>query len=388
MTRFAFLTDEFVTEPRRGGGLSSYLDRISRALTELGVEVEIFVKSDVAEPRVIDHGGVRVRQVRPFHPVYSWVGYADKLLLGRMLGGNGKVFATARTLANAFLARHREAPFHAVQATNCSATGLFLPAGPGCRHMVRLSAHRATWRRGDGLAGAPLLEAVERRAVRRADVAYAPSRYMARLYAGDCRDDVAVVRPPAYLEAEPAAEAGVGLPGRYFVHFGQLGRRKGSLAIARALPLVWREAPDFTMVWAGRMLGGEMGALVDDWAARASQVVMTGILPKDRLYTVIRGAEASVLPSLADSLPNTVIESLLLGVPVIGFRGASLPELIDDGVHGSLVDPENVEQLAGAMIRAWRGDIPGKPISRPRVFSEMEPAIAAGRLLRLAGLSR
>jgi glycosyltransferase involved in cell wall biosynthesis len=39
------------------------------------------------------------------------------------------------------------------------------------------------------------------------------------------------------------------------------------------------------------------------------------------------------------------------GVPVLSTRVTGIPELVEDGVNGVLVDPGNVEQLAAALER-------------------------------------
>jgi glycosyltransferase involved in cell wall biosynthesis len=94
-----------------------------------------------------------------------------------------------------------------------------------------------------------------------------------------------------------------------------------------------------------------------------------------------------VIPSRVDNLPNTLIESLLLNVPVIGSLGASIDELIEPGISGDLVPIGDPTALAGAMLKAWRREVPwieGKfPLSR--IIDQMEPSTAAANLLRLAG---
>ena len=58
----------------------------------------------------------------------------------------------------------------------------------------------------------------------------------------------------------------------------------------------------------------------------------------------------TVLSSLSEGCPNSVIESLATGRPVIATRVGGLPELIDDGIDGLLVAPDSSEELANAMI--------------------------------------
>ena len=60
-----------------------------------------------------------------------------------------------------------------------------------------------------------------------------------------------------------------------------------------------------------------------------------------------------MLPSQVDNLPNTVIESLSLGIPVLGSRGASIDELVEEGRTGHLVELGDVHGLAETLVRMW-----------------------------------
>ena len=109
-------------------------------------------------------------------------------------------------------------------------------------------------------------------------------------------------------------------------------------------------------------------------------------LTKPELYAALRRADAAVLPSLVDNLPNTVIESLMMGIPVIGTNGASIDELVQQDVTGELVAPGDVEGLATAMVRVWKGQSKvRKGFSwRGGTADEMRPDSAIESLLRLA----
>jgi glycosyltransferase involved in cell wall biosynthesis len=60
-------------------------------------------------------------------------------------------------------------------------------------------------------------------------------------------------------------------------------------------------------------------------------------------------ADLFVIPSRQDNLPNTVIESLACGTPVVGFRIGGIPDMVRDGETGLLAEPEDAESLARAI---------------------------------------
>ena len=50
----------------------------------------------------------------------------------------------------------------------------------------------------------------------------------------------------------------------------------------------------------------------------------------DNPLTVMKSCDLLTVPSLADSCPNTVMEALYLGIPVIGSRAGGIPEILLD----------------------------------------------------------
>ena len=51
-----------------------------------------------------------------------------------------------------------------------------------------------------------------------------------------------------------------------------------------------------------------------------------------------------------DGIPNVFVECLAMGLPVVGTRLSAIPELIEDGKTGLLVQPGNDEEMASAML--------------------------------------
>lgn len=390
--RIAFLTDEFAGEAAGAGGLGHYLRRISRALRDLGHEVEVFSRT-WGEPGSAQRDALRIEAVPPSR---AWWARAARRLeqshlpslppetLGRL--------RTAAALARAFERRHAERPFDFVQSTNCGASGLFLRRRPGLPHLLRLSSLREPWLRADdpharcGTLDEILVRALERRCARRATRVYAPSRALCQAASRALGIEVGLLRPPAFVECKPADRAPAPLPERFLLHFGHLRPRKGTDLLAEALPRVWEREPGFTMVWAGRERHpGSLARWRERWGARADRVRWLGSLAKPELYAVLQRAEASVLPSRVDNLPNTALESLLFEVPVIATRGASFEELVEPG-SGELVPNGDAGALADALVSAWRGEAGWQRSSfrRPPLFDAMRPERAARGLIELA----
>ncbi len=69
----------------------------------------------------------------------------------------------------------------------------------------------------------------------------------------------------------------------------------------------------------------------------------------DKMNLVYSAADAFVIPSLEDNLPNTVIESLLCGTPVIGFPTGGIPEMIIHQENGLIVEDKSSEALTSAI---------------------------------------
>ncbi len=69
------------------------------------------------------------------------------------------------------------------------------------------------------------------------------------------------------------------------------------------------------------------------------------IKDENRMCTIYNAADVFVIPSLMDNLPNTVIESLSCGTPVIGFPVGGIPDMVQDGINGLLAKEISVNAL-------------------------------------------
>jgi glycosyltransferase involved in cell wall biosynthesis len=73
-------------------------------------------------------------------------------------------------------------------------------------------------------------------------------------------------------------------------------------------------------------------------------------LNNDRFLSyVYSAADVFVAPSLQDNLPNTTLESIACGTPVVGFAVGGIPDLVRPGVTGSLAKPADALDLRRAI---------------------------------------
>jgi len=140
---------------------------------------------------------------------------------------------------------------------------------------------------------------------------------------------------------------------------GSVGHRKGSFEILRAIPEVIRSEPGVRFVLVGgEEKPGEMGQLnnmiveykLEDWVRFAGEV------ERDRIPDFMAMADLFLLPSYVEGMPISIIEAMRAGLPVISTRVNAIPEMIEDGVSGLLIDPGSPAEIAAAIIRLKRDD--------------------------------
>jgi tetratricopeptide (TPR) repeat protein/glycosyltransferase involved in cell wall biosynthesis len=69
------------------------------------------------------------------------------------------------------------------------------------------------------------------------------------------------------------------------------------------------------------------------------------IADENKLALAYSAADVFVIPSLEDNLPNTVVEAMACGVPVVGFDIGGIPDMIEHKKNGFLASPRDIESL-------------------------------------------
>ncbi|MBK7649497.1 MAG: glycosyltransferase family 4 protein [Flammeovirgaceae bacterium] len=83
-----------------------------------------------------------------------------------------------------------------------------------------------------------------------------------------------------------------------------------------------------------------------------NQIEFLGNLNKNELLTHYQESILSVVPSLVyDNIPNSALESLSCGTPVIAPNHGCFPELIIDGQTGFLYKPQEAKDMAKKIFK-------------------------------------
>lgn len=122
--------------------------------------------------------------------------------------------------------------------------------------------------------------------------------------------------------------------------------RKGGDLLVNTLRELELQVPDVCLAYFG---GGNMPWLK---GLNIEAFALGRICEPSLLAEIYSGADVFVCPSREDNLPNTVIESLACGTPVVGFRIGGMTDLVQDDVNGFLAAPFDTKELAHCIVRS------------------------------------
>lgn len=344
--KIAFVTPEFITEEKTfDGGLANYLQRIGLALIKLGHEPHVFVSSDVDE--IIDLKGITVHRVR--------IDYVDKGFRFRRFMSRGKsdLSLTWLHIGNTLNKRLREVnkteKFDIAQYASYG--GMAFHRVKNIPAVVRLSSYEPLFRDARGIIpnyDDLQVERIEKDAMRRADAVFGPSKLSADAVRNDLGIDVRLIETPFILDTSKLDTSVYDslLKGKkYLLYWGTVSRLKGARNIIEILPELLTKHADLNFVFVGKAEPGIITELEQRTEDVRDRVIHVERLQHEQLYPIIQNSFAAILPSLYDNLPNTCIEAMAFGKAVVGTRGASFDQLIDDGVSGFLCEKNNSQDL-------------------------------------------
>lgn len=186
----------------------------------------------------------------------------------------------------------------------------------------------------------------------RCNAVFAPSNITAEAFQKDFRKHTYVLETPFLRDVQSYDYSFYedNLKGKkYVLFFGRMYYVKGVTVIAEILEKFLDKHQDHNFVFVGDSLpinGKSAVDIIKEGAGKyRDRAIVIKSLEHKKLYPIIENSEFVVLPSIIDNFPNTCIEAMSLSKVVIGTRGASFEQLIEDGKSGFLCKIGDSDEL-------------------------------------------
>jgi len=144
---------------------------------------------------------------------------------------------------------------------------------------------------------------------------------------------------------------------RHVLLLANIDSNKGHFDVLKAMPRVLEVVPDCQFVFAGAER--EKGSL-----ARMKEMIrqmdlgqhirFLGPVSGQRKRDVLADACVLILPSYVENMPLSIMEGMASGLPVIASSVGAIPEMVDEGVSGFLINPGDFASLADKICRLLR----------------------------------
>lgn len=158
----------------------------------------------------------------------------------------------------------------------------------------------------------------------------------------------------------PRAAGAPAPPAGRLVTVTRLKEKKGFPYLLEALQILQGRGLDFTLeIYGDGDQSDAIGARIRELGLEG-RVSLRGTIDHDKIPGVLAGAGLFVLPCVVlanqdrDGIPNTIIEALASGVPVVSTAISGIPEAVLDGRSGLLAPERDAPALADALERMMR----------------------------------
>lgn len=167
------------------------------------------------------------------------------------------------------------------------------------------------------------------------------------------------IRVSDFKKGDQSFKDDLGLPpeNKIVLFLSRLIKEKGGFDLIDSIPGVVSRFENVSFVFAGE--GPEFEQMKTACRERELDhyVRFTGHLKYTDVVRVLSVADVFVLPTYyVEGMPTAILQALAAGLPVISTPAGGIPEVIQDGVHGFLVEPRTPEQLVAKMLILLQND--------------------------------
>jgi|APSaa5957512622_1039677.scaffolds.fasta_scaffold10746_2 glycosyltransferase involved in cell wall biosynthesis len=130
---------------------------------------------------------------------------------------------------------------------------------------------------------------------------------------------------------------------------GRQTHQKGHSILLEAIPAVLESHPRAVFALVG---DGPLHPALKNQAKKIGiEKSLRFLGTRDDVYALLHAADIFVLPSLSEGLPMALLEAMGMGLPVVATALEGIASVVEDGRHGLLPAPGEVQSLASALAR-------------------------------------
>ena len=179
-----------------------------------------------------------------------------------------------------------------------------------------------------------------------------------------CDRDISVVPNGIDLERFKISSGGKkGDSAKTIIFVGRLHPVKAVQYLIEAMAIIHQEMPDVKLVIVGD--GAERSRL-EELAERLdlkSCIQFAGQVPQERIPQVMHQADVFALPSLTEGFPVVLLEAMAAGLPIVATNVGGIPDIVEDGVNGYLVNAKSPDEMAEKILMLMQNSVMREKIS-------------------------
>ncbi len=344
LLKICFVCNEY--PPLPGGGIGIFVKTLAEALAKLGVEVWVIGYGKKVK-RPVTLNGVNIQ----------WI-YLPSLFYKKIILG-GFPYSVANLIKRHYLSfrlaqLHHSQHFDLVESYDFNGPLAFKPK---CPLIVRLHGSVLVYRNDERRPAqiSPIDRHFEVKQLQMADRVIAVSQYIGNKTIQVMQSDKAFTVIYNGTDTEIFSPKQVEKKGKNILFVGNVMWRKGVFDLIHAMPMILEHYPDAFLDIAGGCSGENKIRLDVELAALnpgvKQRIRVLGKIPYEQLPDLYNRAAVFVFPSKAEAFGFTCIEAMACARPVVATCLVSGPELVENGISGLLVNPEDPNDIAEKVIR-------------------------------------
>lgn len=147
---------------------------------------------------------------------------------------------------------------------------------------------------------------------------------------------------PTALESQDASHPVV-------LYVGRMRTRKAVAVLLEAFSRVLKNYPRASLILAGNGEHREALERRVQTLGLDRSIRFLGAVPREQMGRWYDAADIFCLPSIYEGFPLVILEAMAAGLPVVSTTVSGIPEAVEEGVTGLLVEPEDADGLARAL---------------------------------------